>query len=247
MDWYKGKRTIARAIRLDLTHYEEHYASALRRYVGQGARWLDLGCGHRIVPDWAMAPAEQERLVKRATFLVGVDLHDGILRHPLLTYGVIGMGGALPFKDRTFDLVTANMVVEHVPDPTEFLRDVFRVLRPGGRFLFVTPNLMSPLIFASQLISEGTKKCMIRYLEQREETDVFPSYYRMNKPQAITKAAEGSGFVTAELSVIASCGEFDRLGPVSWIECVALKGMGVAFHGRLQPDILGVLQRPATA
>lgn len=185
--------------------------------------------------------------MQRAAFLVGVDLHDGILRHPLLTYRVIGLGGALPFGDRTFDLVTANMVVEHVPDPAEFLRDIFRVLRPGGHFLFVTPNLLSPLIFASQLIPQGTKKYLIRYLEQREETDVFPAYYRMNKPQAITKAVEWSGFETAELSFIGSSGEFDRLGLVSWIECVLLKGMDVIFHGKLQPDILGVLQRPAAA
>ena len=178
---------------------------------------------------------------------MGVDLHDGILRHPLLTHRVIGLGGALPFKDRNFDLVTANMVVEHVPHPAEFLRDIFRVLRPGGHFLFVTPNLLSPLIFVSQLIPQGAKKRLIKYLEQREEADVFPAYYRMNKPQSITKATEGSGFETAELSFIGSSGEFDRLGPVSWVECVLLKGMDLIFHGKLRPDILGVLQRPMGA
>lgn len=247
MDWYKGKVSIARALRLDLSHYEEQYAAALRRYVRPGDKWLDVGCGHRIVPDWALSPLEQQRLVARAKFLVGVDLHDGMLLHRLLTYRVKASGGALPFKDGSFDLVTANMVVEHVGDPTQFLGDIFRVLRPGGHFVFVTPNLLSPLIFFSQIIPERTKKHLIRFLELREDRDIFPASYRMNKPGAIADLAWGTGFETETLRCIGSSGEFDRLGPVSWLECFLLKGIQASFQGRLQPDILGVLKRPIVA
>ena len=247
MDWHKGKRAIARAIHLDLTHYEEQYASALRQHVRPGDKWLDVGCGHRIVPDWAMAPGEQERLVGRARFLVGVDVHNGISQHPLLTYRIEATAGALPFKDGTFDLVTANMVLEHVPDPVKFLGNIFRVLRPGGHFLFVTPNLLSPLMFMSRIIPQGTKNHLIRFFEQRDEADVFPAHYRMNKPRIITELASQSGFETKELRVIGTVGEFDRLGPISWVECFLLKGIQVSFHGNLQPDILGLLERPAAA
>jgi ubiquinone/menaquinone biosynthesis C-methylase UbiE len=69
-----------------------------------------------------------------------VDVDDAIIEHPLLSAKVKGIGGKLPFRNGAFDLVTANMVVEHVDDCPAFLDDIFRVLAPGGRFIFHTPN-----------------------------------------------------------------------------------------------------------
>ena len=247
MDWYQGKRKVAQAIHLDLTHNQERYAAALSDAVRPGDKWLDVGCGHNIVPDWAMPLEEQERLVQRAAFLVGVDVDDGMARHRLLTYKIKAIGGQLPFKDGTFDLVTANMVIEHVPDPASFLHDVFRVLRPGGRFLFVTPNRVTPMLLASRAMPEIVKKHAVRYLEGRDFEDIFPTFYRMNGPREIQSYSDKTGFTVDRLQLIGSNGEFDRLGPVSWVECLVLKGMQDMFHGRLQPDILAVLSRKKAA
>ena len=244
MDWYTGKCKIAQAIHLDLTHNQKRYANALWDAVERGARWLDLGCGHSIVPEWAMAQEEQMRLVRRAEFLVGVDIDEGIVRHPLLTYRVKAIGGRLPFKDASFDLVTANMVVEHLLEPEKFLQDIFRVLQPGGRFLFVTPNRANPIMAAGRMIPESLKKRAVRFLQHREYEDIFPTHYRMNRPQEIKSYATKTGFAIQQLKLIGSSGEFDRLGLVSWIECLLMKGMQDSFHGQLQPDILAVLLRP---
>lgn len=45
---------------------------------------------------------------------------------------------AIPFAPRTFDLATANMVVENVDDPARMLDEIRGVLRPCGRFAFHT-------------------------------------------------------------------------------------------------------------
>jgi 2-polyprenyl-3-methyl-5-hydroxy-6-metoxy-1,4-benzoquinol methylase len=51
-------------------------------------------------------------------------------------------GGAewLPFADETFDTVVAADILEHLYDPLALLREIRRVLRPGGKAVFETPN-----------------------------------------------------------------------------------------------------------
>ncbi|MGA2805124.1 MAG: class I SAM-dependent methyltransferase [Acidimicrobiales bacterium] len=48
-----------------------------------------------------------------------------------------------PFPDCLFDVVSANQVIEHVSDTDHFLRDMYRVLKPGGYAIVSTNNLAS--------------------------------------------------------------------------------------------------------
>ena len=81
-----------------------------------------------------------------ATRLVGVELIDGhadeaAARGIEVTCADIDDG--LPFGDAEFDLVHANQVIEHVRRTDAFLREVRRVLRPGGLAMISTNNLSS--------------------------------------------------------------------------------------------------------
>jgi ubiquinone/menaquinone biosynthesis C-methylase UbiE len=56
-------------------------------------------------------------------------------------------GTALPFPDQSFDIVMSFDVLEHIPDTDAHLREVRRVLRPGGSYLLQTPNKWTNVVF----------------------------------------------------------------------------------------------------
>lgn len=53
----------------------------------------------------------------------------------------------LPFKDKTFDKVVASEVLEHLQDDRKTLKEVFRILKPGGIFVISTPSINYPFFW----------------------------------------------------------------------------------------------------
>jgi SAM-dependent methyltransferase len=194
--------------RLTPTHSQVRYAQALRRELPPGGRWLELGCGRQIVPGWALGRDDQQALVASASLVVGVDLDPAIREHDLIRHKVMASGYALPFRDGALDVVTANMVMEHVERPVALLSEIARVLRPGGRLIFHTPNRRHPAVSAARLVPERAKKRLVWWLERRRESDVFETYYRLNRNADIEAGARAAGFTVALLRSWGSVGVF---------------------------------------
>ncbi len=92
-------------------------------------RLLDIGCGDRPYAGYVR---------HRTTSYVGFD-------YPLNRYirgrpDVAGSGMALPFRDGSFGTVLSTQVLEHVPEPLEFLREVRRVLQQDGHLILTAPQ-----------------------------------------------------------------------------------------------------------
>ena len=52
----------------------------------------------------------------------------------------VASGTSLPFDENSFDYIISFQVIEHIPDSIKFLREIFRVLKPGGEVCLTTPN-----------------------------------------------------------------------------------------------------------
>ncbi len=224
------------------------YLEALERHVPGRSVWLDVGCGHHVVPDWmSIDPDRRTRLLAAAT-LVGVDLDLPSLRkneeHDWLVFGRID---PLPFADATFDLVTANMVAEHLDDPVAGLASVRDVLRPGGTFVFHTPNLRSPLARLSSWLPQWIKNPLILLLEGRHEDDVFPTRYRLNTEAAVRTVAREAGLDVVELEHVETTATTSRLGPLSVFELLWIRLLRRPTLACLRTNLVVVLSRPGAA
>lgn len=114
--------------------------------VAPDARLLDLGCGSGYGSAW---------LASRVREVAAVDLSSDAIAHarqhhgaPNLDFAVIGplQPGSLPYRDGEFDAVFSLQVIEHVHDLHSYLREIHRVLRPGGVALFATPDRRGRLL-----------------------------------------------------------------------------------------------------
>jgi len=100
-------------------------------------RILDLGCG-----SGALAGA----LGEIPGSYVGADLSPGMLREARRRDLAVARSeaGRLPFGGASFDAVLALGLLEYVPDPGAVLREVARVLAPGGVAVLTWPNTRAP-------------------------------------------------------------------------------------------------------
>jgi len=112
------------------------FLSILERYLGPAApserRILDVGCGTGTMLTY----------LSRFGTAEGVDVDAEAVEYCRargLQRVSQSAAGTLSFESNTFDLATALDVIEHIDDDVSALREIRRVLRPGGRLLMTVP------------------------------------------------------------------------------------------------------------
>ena len=72
------------------------------------------------------------------------DYTDTLIKLPVQSVDIVNLNQQpLPYPDNSFDVVTATEVVEHLERYREVLRDICRVVRPGGICVLTTPNILN--------------------------------------------------------------------------------------------------------
>lgn len=221
---------------------QEHFEESLFATVEKDCQWLDLGCGHALLPDWSAA--REKELVMRPRLLVGLDPELAALRkHGTISLRVCGDGGQLPFADMTFDLVTANMVVEHLPQPEQQFAEIARILKPGGRFLFHTPNGTGYPTLMARAVPDVIRGLGARMVERRFAEDRFPTFYRANTPARIDEIASKAGFVVEQCELHRSSATVPWLVPIAIGELLFLRALSSSRLKWLRPNLIATLRR----
>ena len=242
--WVRIRNRLARAIGFTLTPAQERYAKVLGAQVGDGLRWLDIGCGRQILPPWAADEPTQTAWVARSRQFVGIDFEGEIRNHTILREAAIASGCAMPLPDASFDLITATMVMEHIADPAQLLREVTRVLAPGGAFLFHTPNYLYYLFFLASFAPSSMIAPIVGTLERRNPQDVFPAYYRLNTSYRIRRSLPAAGLRLESLQTVGSNGSFQAFGPFGLPEVLVLKLLSLRPFRPFQTTIIALARKP---
>jgi SAM-dependent methyltransferase len=239
--YWQLERKLAPGVRYSQAHYEE----ALNEALETGASWLDVGCGHQVLPPWRLDA--ERRLIARSGRVVGVDVdRESIRNHATIRLRALASLSALPFASETFDLVTANMVAEHLESPETQFAEVARVLRPGGVFLFHTPNARAYTTRLARAIPDRGKRLLVRLLEGRPEDDVFPTFYRVNTVARIHEVAAAAGLQVMEVRPVTSSAEFATILPLAFIELLWIRKLMKPEWQDHRPTLVGFLaKRPA--
>ena len=154
---------------------------------------LDAGCG-RTVP-------VLRKYIGRASRLIGVelveftDVPDGIepYRADL---------SSIPIPDASVDVIMSRSVFEHLQDPAAVYTEFARILKPGGRLIFLTANMWDYATLVASVVPNRFHSRIVRYAEGREEADVFPTQYRTNTRQAVERLSAESGLEIEEFKYL---------------------------------------------
>lgn len=169
---------------------------------------LDLGAGAGIV--------KQMNFKNVARRVCGVDLDPRVVDNPMLDEGRVCDASAIPYDAATFDLVFADNVLEHLAEPGGVFQEVARVLKPGGVFLFKTPNRWHYVPTIARLTPHWFHAAVNGW-RGREAGDVFPTLYRANSRKDVEALAAEANFAVISINRIERRPEYLRFSAPTYL------------------------------
>jgi SAM-dependent methyltransferase len=178
--------------RLKARHFDEndhpyqHLERAIDRVLRPEDTVVEAGCGRT-------APLLR-RLQGRARRLIGIDLVEFALEEDLA--GVELVRGSIDdtgLPSGSVDLVLSRALMEHLEHPRRAFAEIQRILRPGGRYLFLVPNLGDYGTLAALAIPNSLHPRIVRAVEGRDLEDTFPAYFRCSTRGSIRNLCDSTG------------------------------------------------------
>ena len=195
---------------------------------------LEIGCGRT-------APLLR-RLAPRARRVIGLDVvrFEANPLMPLLS----ASADAVPLAGNSIDLIFSRSVLEHIEHPARVFREWQRLLRPGGRAIFLTPNLWDYASIGSALIPSALHPVLVQRLEGRSPEDTFPTFYRANTSFRIRRLAREAGLNVERLEHLGQYPSYLTFHPIPFALGTGYSRL-VGLHGlrQLRPWLLASLTK----
>ena len=216
---------------------DQLFRERILAYLRPDVAVLDLGAGAGIV--------EQMNFRGLAKSVCGVDLDPRVVSNPMLDEGRVAGADGIPYEDDRFDVVFSDNVLEHLDEPLAVFREVARVLKPGGVFLFKTPNKWHYMPTIARLTPHGFHQYVNR-LRGRAEIDTFPTRYRANCLGDLVRLAADAGLVIEQVDRIEGRPEYLRMTWLTYVVGLVYERLvnSAALFAPLRILLVGTLRKP---
>lgn len=209
------------------------YLRAIHKHLGESTRVLDIGCGY-TAPDLQGLNRHQGRRVGVDVVPFRGETPEGI---ELIQADCCDM----PIEDESFELVISRSVLEHLDEPSQAFREIARVLVPGGRFVFLTPNRWDYVSISASLIPNSWHPRLVRTLTGRSEDDTFPTRYRANSTRQIHRLAKANGMDCESVHLLREHPHYLQFSSIAYALGLAYEQTVQRNVSQLRPWIIGVL------
>lgn len=140
-EYYKSSEGYRAHLEAKGPAYFEQFVDVVRRCSSPGDRILDVGCG---------TGESTRQIMQSDRNVVGTDLSQLFMQAHAPSRSVppfvTSDASRLPFPSGSFDVVCAMEFIEHVWPVEAVLREMDRILKPSGRLVMMSPNLLSPVL-----------------------------------------------------------------------------------------------------
>ncbi|MGE0132042.1 MAG: methyltransferase domain-containing protein [Blastocatellales bacterium] len=117
------------------TFWEHVYRYRFASQFVNGKRVLDIACGEGY--------GSAALLEAGAKSIIGIDVSEEACQHARSKYGIDARSGdaeSIPLQNNSVDLIVSFETIEHINNPTAFIKECARILTPGGTLIVSTPN-----------------------------------------------------------------------------------------------------------
>lgn len=97
-----------------------------------GQRVLDIGAGSGVMSWWVRKHGKKP---------IACDIDPSQFEVKGVRCDKVDLNGKMPYSSQSFDIVVGTEVIEHIDNHKSLIDEVYRVLKPGGHFIFTTPNI----------------------------------------------------------------------------------------------------------
>lgn len=158
---------------------------------------LDFGCGRGAYVDDPVRLRRELRIFNgRVKLTIGLDVDESAGANPFIgDFRLLKPGRPWPVDSNSIDVLIADSVLEHHPDPKEFFSESKRVLKQGAYICIRTTNALSYVGLAARIIPNRYHTRVLRRAQSsRREEDIFPTLYRCNSIRRLRRMLADFGF-----------------------------------------------------